>query len=48
MGAPSASDVISHLKALNFFPRAIPEVHVIEGILSQIDVFFENVGIGNT
>lgn len=46
LGAPSACEVIAHLEELNFVPRAIPEIHVIEGILSQIDVFFENVAIG--
>lgn len=46
LGAPSACEVIAYLKELNFVPRAIPEIHIIEGVLSQVDVFFENVAIG--
>ena len=47
LGAPSACEVIAYLKELNFVPRAIPEIHIIEGVLSQIDVFFENIGTSN-
>lgn len=42
LGAPSASDVISFLSVMGFTPKSIPEMHHIDGILSQIDILFEN------
>jgi FkbM family methyltransferase len=45
-GAPSACAIITRLGEFSFVPRTFTELHTIDGILSQVDILFENINLG--